>query len=237
MRSDSTSAAKQNIERQESEQVLGRTAQSAANTSPEASLRFQQVDGRYRQNLNSPPPVTVLRNFEVQRQGDTVRVVDADGSVYAGGIVQNGSAEAAPAIVPSVSFAAANSQAPAQNMMTASVRENAALAPFTFRAVGTNRTLNQMVVFTGEYSPANVTSFSNQLANSAANNLTAPVVQTSAQVSQARSLGTGATRSKTLAQPLQQVPSNRLLMPGRIEGHAMVGPKDTVTIEAQQVGP
>ena len=238
VRNDAVSAPEQKApeERPEQEQVAGRTAQLAAASSPEVFWRFQQIDRRYRQNLNSPPRVGVLRNFQVQRQGDTVRIVDADGSIYAGGIVQNGAMGAGLAGGATTSFAAANSQQVAQNVITASARDNAALAPFTFRAVGTNRTLNQVVVFTGEYAPVDGTAFSNQLANSFANN-TAPPAQTASQVSQARSLETRASRAKALTQPSQQMPSNRLLMPGRIEGRATVGPKDAVTIEAQQVGP
>ncbi|MCL4178868.1 MAG: hypothetical protein KJ072_14145 [Verrucomicrobia bacterium] len=53
---------------------------------------FSQVQ-RYRRNPNSPPPPQVLQAFKWVRDGDTVRVIDADGSVYTGKIEM---AEATP---------------------------------------------------------------------------------------------------------------------------------------------
>jgi hypothetical protein len=62
----------------------------------------------------------VLANFQVQQNGNAIRVVDADGSVYDGvlladdAVAQNGPAAVVPAAPPVV--APAQSMEPAQNL-------------------------------------------------------------------------------------------------------------------------
>lgn len=89
------------------------------------NLYFQQVEPerRYRRNLNSPPTPKVLPTFEVQQIGTNVRIVDWDKSVYEGTLLA----------------------APAETTPTA----QQAYQNFQFKAAGTNVTLNQLVVFTG----------------------------------------------------------------------------------------
>src|SRR6266536_968698 len=62
----------------------GNTYAFKAGVAPaQAALSYSQAR-RYRVNLNSPPMPNVLRSFEVAQNGQQIRVVDADGSVYDG---------------------------------------------------------------------------------------------------------------------------------------------------------
>jgi hypothetical protein len=56
-----------------------------------AGQEFLQVQ-RYRRNPNSPPPPPVLQTFRWLREGDAVRIIDDDGSVYTGEIQSTGGA-------------------------------------------------------------------------------------------------------------------------------------------------
>lgn len=136
---------------------LARTAGRAALAETQDSrpaprtLHFQQVDHttRYRRNLNSPPVPRVLTQFEVRQLGSNVRIVDADGSIY------EGPAQAAVEL--------GRSSAPQRSTVSAVSAQGTALQtgamaptadqPFSFRVIGTNRTLNQPVIFTGGYVP------------------------------------------------------------------------------------
>ncbi|MGO9478699.1 MAG: hypothetical protein ACLP7I_12235 [Limisphaerales bacterium] len=94
--------------------------------------------------------VLVLANFQVQQNGNVVRIVDADGSVYDGSllqesaVVQNGPASATtpapPAITPT-QVEQAKTSADQEKLQT--------VQNYFFRAAGTNRTLKQNVVFAG----------------------------------------------------------------------------------------
>jgi len=87
----------------------------------------------------------VLANFQVQQNGNAIRVVDADGSVYDGSLLPESTvAQNEPAPV----VAAMPAQvAPAQKI--ASRDESPTPQNYSFRVTGTNRTLNQNVVFAG----------------------------------------------------------------------------------------
>lgn len=94
--------------------------------------------------------VPVLENFRVQQNGGTIRVVDADGSVYDGSLqpeiagAQNGPAPAATPVPPI---------APATKVEPAKIQTNGdesqSPTKYFFRVTGTNQTLKQKVVFTG----------------------------------------------------------------------------------------
>ncbi|MFO1500374.1 MAG: hypothetical protein U1G07_18645, partial [Verrucomicrobiota bacterium] len=68
---------------------FGATAAEPSRDEAEGLVRyFEQADPqqRYRRNLNSPPAPKLLTTFQMQRAGDNVRIVDADGSVYDGSV-------------------------------------------------------------------------------------------------------------------------------------------------------
>jgi hypothetical protein len=177
---------------------LPAVATAALANSSQNNLLFQQDRSKYRPNRNSPPLPQVLSRFEVQPDGANLRIVDADGSVYAG------------AAAPGVNEA----------------------QPFSFHAVGTNRSLNQLVVFTGEFEPsANLASADPGAANLAQNVNLLP--------------GSASARAKA-AQPAAatqqpQIPglsaANSLIQQGRIQGQAVIGGKNQLNIDAQQVAP
>ncbi|MBI2947494.1 MAG: hypothetical protein HYY23_07600 [Verrucomicrobia bacterium] len=130
-------------------------------------LQFSQIDNRarLRSNRNSPPPITnVLNSFQVQRQGSNILVLDADGSVYEGTVQALSQGLAAPSVgvalkkAPTRAVQTAQSRFqndPDQFQKQPSAVGNAAEIQggenFSFSAAGTNRSLNQKVVFTGNY--------------------------------------------------------------------------------------
>ena len=101
----------------------------------------------------SPGPPTLLSSFELEQDGDRIRIYDADGSVYDG--------QVAASIEPASQFAGITSaseqakrglsladksqigQKAGQLGATASQQKT------VFRASGTNRALNQLVVING----------------------------------------------------------------------------------------
>jgi hypothetical protein len=113
----------------------------AANA-PAASHGFLRADTSGLQNAfkNTIAPaqaVPVLVNFQVQQNGNAVRVVDADGSVYDGSLL-------------SESAVAQNEPAPADRIKTAAGRDETQTAlNYFFRVTGMNQTLKQNVVFAG----------------------------------------------------------------------------------------
>jgi hypothetical protein len=59
-------------------------------SSPSLSLEFAQVQ-RERVNLQSPPVSEVLRSFQFLQHNESVRIVDADGSIYEGTLQEGAS--------------------------------------------------------------------------------------------------------------------------------------------------
>lgn len=106
---------------------------------------FSQVQ-RYRRNPNSPPPPQVLQAFRWFRDGDAVRVIDADGSVYTGKIeMADAVAEEIVRQTSRVETEVSTGRARFQSQARADV------TPIgdRFAISGTNRTLNAHVVFDG----------------------------------------------------------------------------------------
>lgn len=147
----------------------GETRLSLVTAAPATNVFFfSQADTRakYRRNFNSPPIPPVLRSFQVQQSGANVRVLDADGSVYEGVVEQ-------PVMVPQPRFGEGASSDPKslannfveqrarsveikarqQNLQPAGVGTANSVGNLMFRAAGTNQSLNQLVVITGELQP------------------------------------------------------------------------------------
>jgi len=113
--------------------------------------QFQQVQ-QYRRNPNSPAPPRVLQSFQWIREGDVVRVIDEDGSVYAGalGVSANGTASDRYAVATSLDQAGREADQPAQLRQMA---VNRAEIGERFMVTGINRTLNVPVKFEGVLIP------------------------------------------------------------------------------------
>jgi len=127
--------------------VVGQTGQNAT----QSRNRFSQIQPS---SLNAQPQqatTPVLAEFEFEQTGNRVRVVDADGSVYDGQIVEN--------LVKSDQDSkqvTRRGAAQTLKLKIASPRQNASAegAPaespaWNFRASGTNRTLQQAVTING----------------------------------------------------------------------------------------
>ena len=96
----------------------------------------------------------LLEDFELQRTGDQIRIIDSDGSVYEGPVYdgvylgENKQLEARRDNLARREVAPSNMPAADQPQPTASTSAPADTS-VRFRASGTNRTLNQLVVFDG----------------------------------------------------------------------------------------
>jgi hypothetical protein len=153
----------------------------------------------------------VLANFEVQQNGNAIRVVDADGSVYDGAlqpesvIAQNEPAAAAapPVLAPGLAELQKN---------IARRYEPESAQNYFFRVTGTNQTLKQNVVFTG-----------NLLANGAPNKLPQPF----------QSGGGGFGGGQLRAALTNQLPWSN----SRIAGTAVVAATNDVEIDAVPLAP
>ncbi len=123
----------------------------------DAGQNFVQAPGRamLRKNYQSPPSPAVLENFQLQQNGAELKFIDSDGSVYLGNLVNS------EAQLENISRAlAAKDAASTRSQLDAPARSGRASgfggavptnasAPRYFRVIGTNRTLNQPVVFDG----------------------------------------------------------------------------------------
>ncbi len=218
---------------------------------------FQQVDPqtRYRRNLNSPPAPKVLTAFEMQQNGQNLRIVDADGSVYDGVIeptvsqAQNralltryglarqpaaapvppgpaGAMQAAPTQSQPVVEVPSETQAVIQ---TAVANQATPVQSFSFRVMGTNRILNERVEFEGEFEPG-TDAASNQVAAGAEVSTQALGVNLVQQANEPKL----SDQLQTVG-PTQAANTLANVAGGRIEGRASVGGKSRFRIEAQQV--
>lgn len=123
----------------------------------DAGQSFVQAPGRamLRKNYQSPPSPAVLENFQFQQNGAELKFIDSDGSVYLGNLItpeaelesttQGLAAKDADSTRSQLDVTARSGRASGYG---GAVPTNAS-APRYFRAIGTNRTLNQQVVFDG----------------------------------------------------------------------------------------
>ena len=153
------------------------TTATGVTAGTDSSQRYRQVNARpdLRQNLNSPPLPAVLTDFQVAVTGETLRITDADGSTYEGRLVPNESnldgelaaapkkrqsgladterkddvAKRAKGVEESDKLKREDKQATA----SAFARESN-LGDYGFVVTGTNRRLNQLIEFKGNFVPA-----------------------------------------------------------------------------------
>jgi hypothetical protein len=135
-----------------------KSAQFASTAAQTFQNRNFSAQNSFKNTAVQNKAATVLANFQVQQNGNAIRVVDADGSVYDGAlqpentVAQNGPAPAAP---PASTLAeVGREKIPAKRDETQSAQN------YFFRVTGTNLTLKQNIVFVGSLL-ANVNANSN----------------------------------------------------------------------------
>jgi hypothetical protein len=162
------------------------------------------------------PAKTVLASFELEQVGREVRIVDGDGSVYTGytqlqdGAVRLRSANAETPARGAAGLRAADGKlepkTPALSDAEVQVGQN-----YFFRVTGTNRTLNQSVVFTGYLTNATEATAVNGVTNSL------------------RLIGGAGGAGKSQAEAQQPA---QAVAPSRISGKAIVGERKEVEVNA-----
>ena len=111
--------------------------------------QFSQQSGvqSFRNNAQVSGAANVMNKFQVQQQGDEIRVLDADGSTYAGKIEQAAKSGELDSRI------AARRDLAKQKLGYAakSVSEKKSAIPQSFRATGYNLSLKKTLVFEGNY--------------------------------------------------------------------------------------
>lgn len=191
--------------------------ESAANL--QNTRQFVQL-ARYRRNFNSPPMPGVLASFQLEQNGRQLRIVDADGSVYEGEIGLAAASVQGAKEAEEQSILAFKKSTPTQNSINLGQANPVAGVvggdqDSPFRVTGTNRTLNQLVIFTGNLGMAS--------------NL-APAANSTEQQR-------GAVQLFRQAAPASQAVSNSTQqnLP-RVQGQATIG-GDRIEINAVPAGP
>jgi hypothetical protein len=129
--------------------------------SQESAVQF------FRSNAQVNQAANVLNTFQVQQQGNEIRVVDADGSTYTGNIQQLPEGTKLDSRIPSRHLVA--KQTRTDDAQAAGETESAAPQSY-FRATGYNVSLKKKLVFEGNYAappaqlPAKATSNDRQRA-------------------------------------------------------------------------
>jgi hypothetical protein len=129
-------------------------------------------------------PSAVLSAFQIERTGEQIRLIDADGSVYQGQIsdqmvlekmAQNGNVATFNS-ANAAQFPQANTKAPTPSL----------LGGFSFRVSGQNRTLNQNITCSGDFFSTPLKQYANAFKNnggeSQSNGATQPQNANNAQV-------------------------------------------------------
>lgn len=206
------------------------------------SARQQAYGGllnSYRNSITSAQKVPVLANFQVQQKGMAIRIVDQDGSVYEGSLlVANPNAQnatlngIAPNSIPQDKITpsgGADGGGGGGGLGGASPTQNSAMSDtfqtavqnYFFRVNGTNRTLNQNVVFTG-----------NLLANIAATKVVQQKLGVNAGVIYGAGVVAGQVENSLTNQSGQLFWSNL-----RIAGTAVVNNTNHIEVNAAPVPP
>jgi type II secretory pathway pseudopilin PulG len=200
---------------------------------PAAAPASLAMNNYYRNSVAPEQKVQVLANFQLQQNGNTIRVVDQDGSVYEGALLALNQNTTKEDNGKSINSASEQDKVTAQGgggggfggvggaaNSPASDAFQAAQSYF-FRVNGTNRTLNQNVEFTG-----------NLLANIVATKM----VQQKLGVDTGLAYGAGLAASQlagALTNQLPQLPWSNL----RITGTCLVNSTNRVEVNAAPVIP
>ena len=123
---------------------------SAGSLGTKQQFSQQSAFQSFRNNAQVSRAANVLNTFQVQQQGNEIRVLDADGSTYTGKIEQSPKNAELDAGITARRDAAKQTQRYAAK----ATRENESAAPQSyFRATGYNVSLKKTLVFEGNYAP------------------------------------------------------------------------------------
>ena len=123
----------------------------------------------YRNQANARRQAPLLGKFQWQQNGNAVRVVDTDGSVYEGSLTENAANAVITVALPQAGTLAANNR-------TANTQNAPGQSGLSFQVRGRSQTLKQNIIFAGNFIPLPDTS------NSAQANGTALAANNASQV-------------------------------------------------------
>ncbi len=135
-----------------------------AQTFASSRQAVESLQNAFKNTISPAQKISVLANFQVQQNGNAIRVVDEDGSVYDGSIQTDNGISASGGALPAmdktretsnVIVETAGSVAPAASAPQQKIQ---AVQNYFFRVTGMNRTLNQTVAFTGTLLPTSTKS-------------------------------------------------------------------------------
>jgi len=112
-----------------------------------------QSRGQFKAAAKLPESTQVLAAFQVEQAGNQLRVIDNDGSTYTGGVeLAAGELFSNTATDrEEVKLLKTDGNGAARNITAKSASNAQAAQNYFFRVAGTNRTLNQQVVFSGNF--------------------------------------------------------------------------------------
>jgi hypothetical protein len=121
---------------------------------PASSVQFASnvAQNSFKNTVALDRATPVLANFQVQQNGNAIRVVDADGSVYDGSLQPESAAAqniSVQTVIPASAGAGQAQIAIAQQKTIAARDELQTAQNYLFRVTGMNQTLKQKVVFAG----------------------------------------------------------------------------------------
>jgi hypothetical protein len=203
-------------------------------------------------NYNAPGPAPdVLAAFRIQRTGDTVQVVDQDGSVYSGYVMTplqaairktatlsaGRSAAGTESFDGGGGFGGGQNQAPAAKAAVTQNQLSSLVNGFSFRVSGLSRRLNENVTFTGNIpstaNPNSAIAWRRQFQNAtSANNTTAQNVHA------VGGYVLLSNQSQALGQDYLTTQDNRAVNQNiRLTGAVQIGPSNQFNVEAVPVQP
>ena len=105
---------------------------------------------------SAAPTDTVLSTFKFEQAGEELRVIDSDGSVYKGYVQDSEPTQLTALTELNKDLLPRRSLRPVPAAAPTGTATGAASVPaYFFRVTGTNRSLNQTIVFTGTLRPTN----------------------------------------------------------------------------------
>jgi hypothetical protein len=229
--------------------ISQRQAGEAAQAAGQPSAQFYRMQNLPAQPARAvpaaaPPVTAVLNNFQWQQAGNAIRIVDGDNSVYSGVLFDEESAAglAGKPVTGRVETEALEKRK-AQTPALQAVIQTEQQAQARFRVSGTNRTLNQAVVFEGNFlatpdGPVSQKTLADEVANTpppaAAPRPVVPPPQEPASRTSNESLS---RQSQSQVQNQNQNQLNFQNQRGRIQGTLRIGNQAPVPVEALPVEP